>query len=162
MDILYDLANAGVGIVVGWLLSAVIGPLLARRKAPAVKALGKAVSGLLPMTHAEAWKAIPALDLIDPNSIEGMPTEQLYPLYKEYVRRINALAAVRSPMRAELAKRDQSRRDMMTYVERAVDDAFAKQQMLTHDEARLKLVGGTSVTGNMNGGDDGGPIDSSA
>lgn len=162
MDLLIDFATAGCGVFVGWLVSAVIGPLLARRQNKAAKAVGKAVSGLLPMTHAEAWKALPALDLIDPTGVEGMPQEQLYPLYKEYVRRANALRNCISPMRAELTKRDQKRRDMMTHVERAVDDALAKGKMLELDEARRKLLTATTVVGNTNGGEDGSAIDGSA
>lgn len=162
MDLLIDFATAGGGVFVGWLVSAVIGPLLARQQNKAAKAVGKAVSGLLPMTHAEAWKALPALDLIDPTGVEGMPQEQLYPLYKEYVRRANALRNCISPMRAELTKRDQKRRDMMTHVERAVDDALAKGKMLELDEARKKLLDSVGLTANTNGGEDGSAIDSGA
>lgn len=119
-----------VPFLLGWLLSGVAGPLLARRKHPVVQRIGSLLAGLLPMTYAKKWKAEPRFELIDPARIPSMTWDELHPIYKNAVRRKNALSELIRPMREQLAKLSTDYRNGLDFAERLIEDRLAKDKRL--------------------------------
>lgn len=133
-----DYLLAFIPFLLGWLLSGIVGPLLARRKHPVAQRIGSLLAGLLPLSYEKKWKADVQFELIDPARIGSMARDELYPIFKDYVRRSNALARCIGPARARLAELDTEYRKQIERVGRMKLDREAKALRVVRINAAMK------------------------